>query len=78
MNFQYPSQQRLTAVEATPPRIEIIESKSLSTNEPRLECEKFNRRNKQQLKLKSRFQIPRWLLGISRSIEIYESRANAG
>jgi hypothetical protein len=70
-NFQYPSQQRLTAVETTPAGIEIIESKSLSTNEPRPEFEKFNRRNKQQLKLKARFQIPKWLLGISRTIEIY-------
>jgi len=68
----------VTAVETTPPAMEIIESKSLSTNKPGLECEKFNRRTKRQLKLKARFQTPKWLFGISRAIKIYESRANTG
>jgi hypothetical protein len=73
--FQDPKKQLLTAVETTPP---AIESKSLSTNEPGLECQKFNRGAKRNLKLKARFQTPKWLFGVSRAIEIYECRVHAG
>lgn len=73
--FQDPEKQLLTAVETTPP---VTESKSLSTNEPGLECQKFNRGAKRQLKLKARFQTPKWLFGVSRAIEIYEYQVHAG
>lgn len=73
--FQDPEKQLLTEVDRTPPG---IESKSLSTDEPGLECQKFNRGAKRQLKLKARFQAPKWLFGFSRAIEIYECRAHAG
>jgi hypothetical protein len=65
----------MAAAETTPP---VIDSESLSTNEPGLECQKFTRGAKQNLKLKARFQTPKWLFGVSRAIEIYECRVHAG
>jgi hypothetical protein len=73
--FQDPEKQLLGAVETTPP---VIESKSLSTNEPERQCQRFNRGAKRNLKLKARFQTPKWLFGVSRAIEIYECRVHAG
>jgi len=73
--FQDPVKQLLTAVETIPP---VTESKSLSTNKTRLECQKFDRGAKRQSKLKARFQTPKWLFGVSRAIKIYERRIHAG
>jgi hypothetical protein len=73
--FQGPAKQLLTAVETTPP---VMESKTLSTNETGLGCQNFGRGGKRQLKLKARFQIPKWFFGGSRAIEIYECEAHAG
>ena len=73
--FQDPAKQLSTAVETRPP---VTESKSLSTNETGLECQKFDRGAKRNLKLKARFQTPKWLFGVSRAIEIYECRLHAG
>ena len=73
--FQDPAKQLSTAVETRPP---VTESKSLSTNETGLECQKFDRGAKRNLKLKARFQTPKGLFGVSRAIEIYECRVHAG
>lgn len=49
-----------------------------NTNEPEKKIEIFRRLSAKQLKLKARFQTPKWLFGISRTVELYECRATAG
>ncbi|KAH8776208.1 hypothetical protein BGZ57DRAFT_854509 [Hyaloscypha finlandica] len=72
-SFQTPSQRLLTAAETVPP----CESKSFSTNGARDARQMTSFRSKRR-KLKARIQTPKWLFGVSRAIEIYESGATAG
>jgi hypothetical protein len=64
--------------------IEIIhpgshQSKPLeSTNQSKHNYPRSKGLSKRQNKLKARFLTPKWLFGVSRAIEIYESRARAG
>jgi hypothetical protein len=41
-------------------------------------CRKYKRHSNRNLKLKALFQTPKWLFGVSRAIEICESRAASG
>lgn len=74
-SFQTPSQRSLMAVETIPPS---CESKSLSTNGAQDARQMSSFRSKRRKKLKARIQTPKWLFGVSRAIEIYESGATVG
>ena len=74
-SFQIPSQRLLAAVETIPPS---CESKSFSTNGAQDARQMSCFRSKRRKKLKARIQSPKWLFGVSRAIEIYESGATAG
>ena len=74
-SFQIPSQRLLTAVETIPPS---CESKSFSTNLAQDAGQMSSFRSKRRKKLKARIQTPKWLFGVSRAIEIYESGATMG
>ena len=74
-SFQNADRRLLIAVETTPPG---CESKSLSTNGAQNNRQKSLFQSKRRIKLKARFQTPKWLFGVSRAIEIYDSQANSG
>ncbi|KAH8769265.1 hypothetical protein BGZ57DRAFT_826094 [Hyaloscypha finlandica] len=55
-----------------------FQSQPVSKNELEHKCKKSRQHCKQGLRLRAQFLIPKWFFGVSRAIEIYESRAQAG
>jgi len=74
-SFQTSSRRLLTAVETIPPS---CEAKSSSANGAQDARQMSSFRSKGRKKLKTRIRTPKWLFGVSRTIEIYESGATAG
>jgi hypothetical protein len=70
-----PDQEISTAVVTNPT---CFEYSALSTNEFQQKHQKFKSNSKRELNLRLRFQTPKWLFGVTRAIELYECRANAG
>jgi hypothetical protein len=70
-----PDQEIVTAVVTNPT---CFEYSPLSTNEVQQKYQKFKSNSKRELNLRLRFQTPKWLFGVTRAIELYENRANAG
>jgi hypothetical protein len=69
------SQPILTAVEAGPP---TIEAGDFGTKELQTKSRKPSNHSARHLKLKARFWIPKWLFGVSRAIDVYETSAIMG
>ncbi|KAE9367098.1 hypothetical protein N431DRAFT_418216 [Stipitochalara longipes BDJ] len=74
-SFQRSCQPNLAAVEPSSPQ---IQSNSLNMTEENHHFRKCKSHSKPELRIKARFKTPKWLFGVSRAIEIYESHANAG
>jgi hypothetical protein len=72
---QNASQPILTTVEAGLPTIEAEDS---STKELQSKPRKFSNHSARHLKLKARFWVPKWLFGVSRAIDVYETSAVMG
>jgi hypothetical protein len=74
-NGQNISQPILTTVEAGLPTIEAGDS---STKELQSKSRKFSNHSARHLKLKARLWVPKWLFGVSRAIDVYETSAVMG
>jgi hypothetical protein len=75
-NLEEPINQAARPIEKISPS---SESRSpANTNQTEATYQKSKSLSKRQNRLKARFLIPGWLFGVSRAIEIYETRANAG
>jgi len=75
-SLQKPANRVLTAVKTIS---HTEQSKSLRrTNDLKFNDQRFKILSKQSMELKARFSTPKWLFGLFRGVEIYESRACAG
>jgi hypothetical protein len=72
---QNASQPILTAFEAGPPTIAAGDS---GTKELQSKSRKPSNHSTRHLKLKARFWVPKWLFGVSRAIDVYETSAVMG
>jgi hypothetical protein len=72
---QNASQPILTAFEAGPPTIAAGDS---GTKELQSKSREPSNHSTRHLKLKARFWIPKWLFGVARTIDVYETSAVMG
>jgi hypothetical protein len=72
---QNASQPILTAFEVDPP---TIEGRDPCTKELQKKSRKYCNNSARHVKLKARFRVPKWLFGVSRAIDVYETSAIMG